>query len=83
MVHGKFCLGLSFMVVSFATCFSVTPLAQAFGSRRIGSTPLAQAFGSRRIGSRVTATDSDSVLLEGVGVSSQLKLADLIGRELL
>ena len=52
---------------------SVAILAQA----------LAQALGSRRIGSRVTATDSDSVLLEGVGVSSQLKLADLIGRELL
>ena len=35
------------------------------------------------IGSRVTATDSNSVLLEDVGVSSQLKLADLIGCELL
>ena len=53
-------------------------LPKSFRSHFGSSLWLAQA-----IGSRVTATDSDSVLLEGVGVSSQLKLADLIGRELL
>ena len=54
-------------------------LLQLSGNKLHGSVP----FGSRRIGSRVTAIASDSVLLEGVGVSSQLNLADLIGRELL
>ena len=57
------------------------PAMPSAGFRAFWLKPLAQAL-AQGVSAQESATDSDSVLLEGVGVSSQLKLADLIGREL-